>query len=65
MKLKTYIETEELTEAAFARKIGVSQVAVNRYCAGHRLPGRSVMQKIAAETNGAVTPNDFFDVEAA
>lgn len=66
MKLKDYLALANLTEAAFAEQIGVSQAAVNRYCRGLRQPRRGHMQAIERATNGAVSPADFFDsAEAA
>ena len=62
MKLKDYLLAKSLTAAEFGRRIGVSQAAVTRYASGKRIPGEGIMRRIARETAGAVTPNDFYDV---
>ncbi len=62
MKLKTYLTQNNLTEAEFGEKAGLSQAAVNRYCAGKRIPDKDAMPAIIAATGGAVQPNDFFDI---
>jgi transcriptional regulator with XRE-family HTH domain len=63
MKLRQYLDEQNLSERVFAEKIGVKQATVNRYCAG-RIPQPDVMRKIVDVTGGQVTANDFF-AEAA
>lgn len=63
MTLRQYLNEQQLSERAFAEKIGVKQATVNRYCAG-RVPQPEVMRKITEITSGQVTANDFF-AEAA
>lgn len=63
MKLSDYIAQTGTGRAAFAQEIGVSEVSVCRYIAGVRIPRPSVMARISAVTNGAVTANDFFGAE--
>lgn len=58
MKFDTYLERNHLTDAAFARVIGVSREAVRRYRGG-RIPTREIMRRIVDVTDGLVTPNDF------
>jgi len=65
MDLKTYLEANELSISAFANRIGVEHETVRRYLRGERLPTRRVMQVIVRETNGHVTPNDFYTPRAA
>lgn len=60
MKLSSYLEQQKLTPAAFGKKIRVSRQAVDRYIAGQRIPQPKVMKRIAAVTDGVVTPNDFY-----
>jgi DNA-binding transcriptional regulator YdaS (Cro superfamily) len=62
MKLATYLETQELTDAAFARLIGVERQAVGRYKVGDRFPERPILLKIYEATGGQVTANDFADL---
>lgn len=64
MQLSDYLTTNDLTDAAFGERIGVSGVSVHRYCAGERIPALDVMRRIIAETGGAVTANDFYGVAA-
>jgi transcriptional regulator with XRE-family HTH domain len=62
MKLATYLEQNELTDAAFARLIGVERQAVGRYKSGERFPEKLILLEIYRATNGAVTANDFADL---
>lgn len=48
----------------FATRIGRSPEAVRRYLNGERTPDRETMRRIAFETNGEVTANDFFGLAA-
>lgn len=59
MKLATYLENSELSDAAFARLIGVERQAVGRYKAGDRFPEKPILLKIYEATNGQVSANDF------
>jgi DNA-binding transcriptional regulator YdaS (Cro superfamily) len=43
-----------------ARQLGVSHTTVIRWCDGTRIPRSEMMDRIRAETGGAVQPNDFF-----
>lgn len=61
MDLRAYLEREETTYSAFARQIGVSPQAVQRYVVGERRPSAEIMTAIAHATDGDVRPNDFFD----
>lgn len=46
----------------FALKIGVTPTMVTEYCKDEIMwPRKEVMEAIARETGGAVTPNDFID----
>jgi predicted transcriptional regulator len=65
MTLTDWLAKENLSHAAFAERIGVSQAAVTRYVRGARFPHRGVLSRIKAETNGAVTFSDFLEVEEA
>lgn len=59
MRLATYLEKRELTDAAFARLIGVERQAVGRYKVGDRFPETPILLKIYEVTDGKVTANDF------
>ncbi len=60
MKLSDWLRRNSVSRAEFARRIGVSPGAVTLIC---REDGawlsRETAERIVAETDGAVTPNDF------
>ena len=65
MKLRTYLDQENIPRAAFAARIGVSVGALYRYLTGERFPRQDVMQAIIDHTGGAVQADDIFaDVRA-
>lgn len=65
MKLAEYLETNGLSYAEFARRIGVkSDETVRRYATEGRVPTPKVMAKIALATGCQVTANDFFGIAA-
>lgn len=59
MKLASYLTQAEISDSAFAERIGVSRQALWRYKSGDRRPEWDVLERIAHETAGQVTPNDF------
>ncbi len=59
MRLSEYLSLHRMSETAFAKHIGLSQAAVNRYCKG-RVPAPEALKAIIRATGGAVTANDFF-----
>ena len=63
MKLRVYRSISNLTQKQLARRLGVTELSVIKYEAGNNIPSRDVMLKIYVETEGAVTPNDFYDLE--
>jgi transcriptional regulator with XRE-family HTH domain len=62
MKLEAWIESTGRTSASFARDLGVEASTIHRIVRRERKPSHALMEKIAQATEGAVTPNDFFDV---
>lgn len=62
MLLKEYLLKKKLSCSQFARLIGVTVQAVNRYINNHRIPDKYVMPRIYNVTNGEVTANDFHDL---
>lgn len=62
MTLDSWLVGTKTLNNEFARRIGVSRVTLYRLKTGRRLPDRRTMEKIHAATNGAVTPNDFFNL---
>ena len=60
MKLGDWLKRNSVTRADFARRIGVSPGAVTLICREHgSWLSRDTAERIVAETQGAVTPNDF------
>lgn len=62
MKIRSYLKSNKITQAEFAALVGTSAQAISCFCLGQRIPRPDVMRKIFDATNGAVTPNDFFDL---
>lgn len=62
MKLREWLTATDTRVTDFAAAIGTSEVSVWRYLNDKRTPRASEMQKIIEATDGAVTPNDFFDI---
>lgn len=61
MKLKEWLESNEISVADFAKKIGVKGVrSVYRYIDEDRIPEKPVMKKIKKITNGEVTADSFY-----
>lgn len=60
MKLAAWLKQTKTPDGAFADAIDVSRVTLYRFKKGIRVPDRRIMERINAETAGAVTPNDFF-----
>jgi len=60
MKLGDWLKRNHLSRTDFARRIGVSPGAVTLICRDHgSWLSRETAERIVAETQGAVTPNDF------
>lgn len=60
MKLADYMASHGLTPEAMKDRLGCSEGAVRKWLYGERTPSPEWMRKIAAATDGAVQPNDFF-----
>ena len=70
MKLKDWLELpnpdgSRRRRSAFAAAIGVTPTMVTQYCEDAMWPGKERMQAIVRETRGAVTANDFIDMQGA
>jgi len=63
MTLAAYLARHGLTAAAFAETIGVHPGTVGRYCKGLRMPRPEVAMRIRRATLGAVTADDFLDLD--
>ena len=58
MDLAGWLERTKTPRSAFARAVGVSPGRITQICEGE-LPSLELAERIAKETAGAVTPNDF------
>ena len=65
MKLKDYLKQEDLTLKAFAERAGIDISTVHRAAEGKLIPLSATLIAIAEASDGAVQPNDFFDIAAA
>ena len=61
MKLREYLEQNDISQSAFAREMDVSREAVRQWLKGIAVPPQGNMRQIIAYTNGAVQPNDFYE----
>lgn len=59
VKLARYLQKESESEAAFARRVEAPRSAVHKWLNG-TLPSPHYMRAIYRETDGVVTPNDFY-----
>lgn len=63
MTLAEYLAAKKITYAAFAERIGAGHArTVERYAKGQRTPDGDTLRTIFEQTDGEVTPNDFFGV---
>jgi 3,4-dihydroxy 2-butanone 4-phosphate synthase/GTP cyclohydrolase II len=65
MKLAAYLAREAETNAAFARRTGLSEGTVSLLCRDEIWLSRQTAMTIFEATSGEVTPNDFLIEEAA
>src|SRR3954453_9413231 len=61
MDLPGWLERTRMPRNPFARAVGVSAGRITQICEGE-LPSLELAERIARETSGAVTPNDFLGV---
>lgn len=66
MKLKQYLDTNELTQEKFIKEMEqetghkLSQGGLSKYILESRIPRKKEMVAIHKYTKGAVQPNDFY-----
>ena len=66
MKLSDFKKQQGLSYEQLTTLIGdCSESAVIKWERGERVPQKDQMERIFRATNGAVTPNDFFDIAEA
>lgn len=63
--LQDFRESAGLSRLEFAKRLGVTEVTVWRWELGHRTPRGKIMEEIRRETGGAITANDFMQIETA
>ncbi len=59
MKLASWLDINRLSDAEFARRVGVPRQTIGRYKLGERFPKPNLLNKIYKATEGQVTANDF------
>jgi len=60
MTLREYLDTNKLTLAAFALKVGAHPITVHDWAAGKAIPRRDRMTVIERATDGMVTAASFY-----
>lgn len=65
MKLRTWREQEKKTLRELEAPLGKSKSSIARLETGETLPLADFFRRTFAETAGAVTPNDFYDLSSA
>jgi transcriptional regulator with XRE-family HTH domain len=65
MTIDEYLKSTSTTQAQLGERIGRDQSTVSKLIKGKYNPSMSLLRRIAAATNGAVTPNDFLLPAAA
>lgn len=61
MTLRQWLDHTGFSQRDLARRVGVSQSAIQRYAAGIRCPRPAIMASIAEATSGRVQPADLID----
>ena len=61
MDLLQWLDTHELTDAAFAALVGCDQTTINRAKRGITMPGAVLLSRITVATDGAVQASDLLD----
>lgn len=63
MKLKDYLELPGNSATKLANEVDVAVSTITRLAKGDTVPSHKLIADIAEKTNGAVMPNDFFDLQ--
>ena len=58
-RIEEWLEVAKISQAAFARQIGVAPASVSRWVNRERAPRWELIQKMHTVTKGFVTANDF------
>ena len=59
MTLSEWLEKQDMSDATFGDRIGVTRQSVHRYKNNVRIPQWHIIERIRKETKGAVTVLDF------
>ena len=62
MKLRKWKEEQKMKDSELARILGISQAHLHKYLYENAIPRRKLMLRIYILTLGAVTANDFYDL---
>lgn len=62
MVLNDYLKEEKLSISKFSRRLGLCEATVNAWKHKGTIPTKELMIKVYKETNGKVTPNDFYGI---
>ena len=63
MKLAVWLQRNRVMPTEFAEEIGVSPSLIHKYLHKDTIPRPKLMQNIYEKTEGAVTANDFYDLQ--
>lgn len=61
MRLSAYLDARDETQAAFAKRAGLTDSTLSRVMSGAIAPSETVIEAIRTATAGEVTANDLFD----
>ena len=61
-KLRNWRRNNDLTQSQAAAKVGVGRRAWHQWEQGATVPGPAVMIELVALTEGAIQPNDFYEL---
>ena len=64
-KLARWLKDREISLSEFAPRVGVTHAQLSRVINERRRPSHRLMARIQHETEGEVTPNDWFEESAA
>ena len=62
MKLKDWLTLSGTSQTDFARAVASPISTINRMLKGQKIPTHDLAVRIYFVTNGAVQPNDFYDL---
>ena len=60
MKLRQFLNYNNITSREFSKSLGISEVSLSRYLNGKRFPDKKMLIKIYELSDGQVDANDFY-----